>query len=104
MSFSRIAKIISICGFIVVLVLGAVLISNSNEKVERTNEEVKEATANLDNVVRSQIQKCIIKYDYDTCIPVVLEYREACNTDLAYTDLPVCVDGTLEEYIQKYNP
>jgi len=45
-SFSRISKIISICGFIVVLVLGAVLISNSNERVERANEEVKEATAN----------------------------------------------------------
>jgi len=79
------------------------LLSNNNERLERANEALEEATINLDNVTRSQIQKCITKYGYgNICHTVVLEYKEACNTDLAYMDLPVCTDGTLDEYIQNY--
>ena len=91
---------------VVIAITGAIWwFGISNERVERANEEVEKATAELDNVVRSQIQKCIAKYGYgDGCHAVVLEYKGACNTDLAYMDLPVCVDGTLDEYIKNYNP
>ena len=106
MALSKISSIISICGFIgvLVLVLGAILISNSNERVERAHEATQESMTDFDNTIRSQIQKCVAKNGYDECVGVVLGYKlNGCEEQEVYKDLPVCNDGTLDEYLQVHD-
>ena len=99
-----ILAIISLVVIVALIGYSGFMVYDSTEQVQEASEALEEATTNLDNTVRSQIQKCIAKNGYDACVTVVMDYKiNGCQTDETYKDLPVCNDGTLDEYLEVHS-
>lgn len=94
----KITSLVSLIGFLGVLLFGSLWFASSYEKLENSQTAVQEATSNYDEFIDKDIIFCM-ENNNSECEEIMREWHALCQQD-DHKGMPSCEDGRLENYLK----
>jgi hypothetical protein len=100
---SKKSIVFSIIIFVIFIIAGMSLLGSLSERQESANEQLTEASNDLNRIMDKQIRECE-KHHYAICRGELELFQKNCR-ELDYPEkIPSCVDGRIEAYLSANTP